>query len=372
MTMTAPGSYVLTADLSTSGNCLTATMVAGIRLDCQGHRISAGLRTIVLTNVNAASVINCTLVNGLFLSNTTSTVVTNNVIPGAIAISADAGDQVTHNTITPPTGFPAISIGSNSSNEQITGNTITVSNAADAVDLTGGTGTQVTGNTITADYDGSMQEVGTDDGIILFGETGDLIQGNIISRVFDAGVEGVGTITNTTIANNFISNVGYTGIGGYWCTRWTGNTVEGNHVSAAQSLGRFYYASDATRCRGTIAPPLFSMNQFIGNVFRDPAPGTVLIAAPGLFVNVGGPTMGNVLQGNDFGTNNGPWVVPLSGFIDGGGNICAPISAATSSANFVCTGGGFQSNEFAMPWSASLPPPRARGPSRFVAGARGR
>jgi hypothetical protein len=226
-----------------------------------------------------------------------------------------------------------------SSNEQVVGNTIVVSNAADAVDLTFGTGNQVTGNTITGDYDGSPLNVGTDDGIVLIDETGDVIGGNTISRVYDAGVEGVGAITNTRIVDNAISDVGYAAIGSYWCTNWNGNFVGGNQVSASPALGRFYYTTDAQRCRGSVAPPQFSMNQFVGNVFRNPAAGTVSVPVSGLFVNVSGPTTtSNLLQGNDFGSNNGPYVIPLSAFTDGGGNICAPLSSATASANFVCAG----------------------------------
>jgi hypothetical protein len=55
-------------------------------------------------------------------------------------------------------------------------------------------------------------------------------------------------------------------------------------------------------------------------------------------MSVNGPATvtGNLLQGNDFGANDGPDLNPLSGFIDGGGNICGPLNPALS--NFVCTG----------------------------------
>lgn len=53
-------------------------------------------------------------------------------------------------------------------------------------------------------------------------------------------------------------------------------------------------------------------------------------------VSVPGTVTGNLLQGNDFGPNDGPNLDPSSGFIDGGGNVCGPLNPAIS--NFICTG----------------------------------
>jgi hypothetical protein len=55
-----------------------------------------------------------------------------------------------------------------------------------------------------------------------------------------------------------------------------------------------------------------------------------------LRVDMSGTVSGNLVQGNDFGPNNGPYLIPLSGFIDGGGNVCGPFNPAVS--NFPCTG----------------------------------
>jgi hypothetical protein len=57
---------------------------------------------------------------------------------------------------------------------------------------------------------------------------------------------------------------------------------------------------------------------------------------PRMSVNGPATVTGNLLQGNNFGPNDGPNLTPLSGFIDGGGNICGPLNPALS--NFVCTG----------------------------------
>ncbi len=51
---------------------------------------------------------------------------------------------------------------------------------------------------------------------------------------------------------------------------------------------------------------------------------------------VPGTATGNLIQNNDFGTNDGPLLEPLTAFADGGGNICGPLNPSLS--NFVCTG----------------------------------
>ncbi|HEY6357967.1 MAG TPA: hypothetical protein VIX35_06960 [Vicinamibacterales bacterium] len=79
----------------------------------------------------------------------------------------------------------------------------------------------------------------------------------------------------------------------------------------------------------------FSGNQVVANVFRDFVTGTL---PPGYVFPVmtvtfatnggGGSVSGNLIQGNDFGTQAGPALTPLLGFIDGGGNICGPIPSS--------------------------------------------
>lgn len=86
-------------------------------------------------------------------------------------------------------------------------------------------------------------------------------------------------------------------------------------------------------CDGWTTPPVFSGNQFIGNVFRSP----VGLIIPRMTVEINGTVSNNLLENNDFGSSDGPFLMPLSGFADGGGNICGPLSPALS--NFVCTGG---------------------------------
>jgi hypothetical protein len=69
----------------------------------------------------------------------------------------------------------------------------------------------------------------------------------------------------------------------------------------------------------------FQNNAITGNVFQDaaifgPPFSAMEIDLAGMQAGIGG----NLIQGNDFGTQiPGPSVVPLSAFTDGGGNVCA-------------------------------------------------
>jgi hypothetical protein len=93
-----------------------------------------------------------------------------------------------------------------------------------------------------------------------------------------------------------------------------------------------------SKCGSTTPPALFTGNQFIANVFRNPAQGwsVIIMPVPRLSIVMSGMVSGNVLQGNDFATTDGPYLSPLGGFTDGGGNICGPLNPVLS--NFPCTG----------------------------------
>jgi hypothetical protein len=106
-------------------------------------------------------------------------------------------------------------------------------------------------------------------------------------------------------------------------------------VSSAPELIRIDYSA-GPKCGGTIVPAAFSGNLFIANVFRNPARGTSTstLPFPAISISMPGLVEGNLLQDNDMGTADGPRLSPLSGFIDGGGNVCGPLNPVFS--NFVC------------------------------------
>jgi len=144
----------------------------------------------------------------------------------------------------------------------------------------------------------------------------------------------VATLANATVADNMISNVGRAGVASYYCASWTSDVIRAHQVSAAPTLVTLSAATGAF-CGTTRPPILLSGNQFIGNAFRNGISTGVPLAR--MFVNMGSETVtGNLLQNNDFGQDNGPFLLPLPGFIDGGGNICGPVVPGLT--NFVRSG----------------------------------
>ena len=311
--ITAPGSYVLSSDLppAGTGTCLQLVGVSAVQLDCRGHAVSG----VLVSNANTVTISNC-------------------VVTGRenyyLAVVIDSGNTV---TVT---------------------NCVVTASALNGIYLADGTNNRVLQTTITGGYPGGPASVGADDGIVLTYETGDTIEGNTISNVFDAGIEGADTVANTTIASNTITNTGANGIGTYWCTNWTNNVVRNNNVS--QSGVMFYgeYKTDPTKCGAGAPSASFTGNSIIGNRFRNPTVGTVPLVLQGMVAKfvAGTPVSGNLIQGNDFGTQGCALVSPLQGFIDGGGNICAPPSV-TASAMVRAHGG----SEAYLASASSMPGP---------------
>jgi parallel beta-helix repeat protein len=279
----ASGAYVLANDISEStpfGACLTI-QASAVQIDCRNHTVTG----MLVSNVTDVTVTNCTFVTELFGT-------------GKSFATVDNSTHVTfeHNTMS-------------------------------EIVLKGGNNNQVLQNTIDGGYDGSGRQVGQDDGILLIDEANDTIQGNTISNVFDAGIEGVDVVMNSVIANNTIVNTGTVGISSYWCTSWTGNTISGNSVSRSPGLFRFEYKVGTSKCLNPSTPGAFANNKMVGNRFSSPIFG----ADSSMWFNF--PTVGgagvfnNLIQGNDVGSAPGPAVVPASGFINGGGNICPPSTS---------------------------------------------
>lgn len=230
--------------------------------------------------------------------------------------------------------------------------TDTAGSASAAVLFQNGSNNQAAQCTITGTYSGGAQYNGTDDGILDINEIGDTFQGNTIRNFFDTAVEGVDLVANWTVADNAFANIGVASVSSYWCTNWTGTVFRNNDVSNTPMLLYTDYATGFGQCGASSVAGGFSNNQIIGNHFHDPLPNALaeirsvegpngrrtLVTGPipRLIVAMGGLVTNNLIQGNDFGTSDGPFVSPLSGFMDGGGNICGPLNPKVS--NFACTG----------------------------------
>jgi hypothetical protein len=349
--VTGSSAYVLTADVllpaPSTGNCVTISSVGSVQFDCAGHVIQG----LTIQNANTATIANCVVTKSVTIAGASNITLTNITANAGVNVSNSTAVTITGSTINPaPSGTPNVNA-SFDTGLRIQGNVInTLVTPIYGVFLTSGSGNQVVQNTIIGDYDGGTTINGPDDGVLMITETGDLVQGNTIRGFFDTAVEGVNYLANTTIADNTISNIGTSAVSSYWCTNWTGNVVRNNTVTQAPLLLYVNYSIGGFQCGLAGTANAFSGNQIVGNHFRAPITGTQgSVPGPKGSVPTSGPTAriivvlpapvtGNVIQGNDFGTTDGPYLVPLSGFTDGGGNLCGPPNPSLS--NFPCAGLG--------------------------------
>lgn len=317
--VTSPGLYVLNTDLSNGVSpCITVSSVAGVQLDCAGHAITG----IGASATSSLTIRNCSVTGNVELTNVSTTTVTNcDVSNGQVSVTNGTNVTIVSNSIA-----------------------IAFTGLGSAISLESGANNAIRQNVLSGGYDGGKANVGTDDGIVLMSESNDDVENNTIRNFYDQGIEGADVVADSTMANNTFSNLGTAAIGAIWCPSWIDNVIKGNGVSLTPLLVGVGYNS-GTLCGTKPASPAFTGNQFIGNIFRDPTTGTLggpsgptVVSGPSMSVSMPGSVGGNVLQNNDFGSNNGPELAPLSGFIDGGGNICAPLNPAIS--NFACIGGG--------------------------------
>ena len=302
---------------------------------------------MTIQNSSGVSIANCVIGNVLDIEQSTSVTVDHSTAQAGVFMRNVNGAMVTNTTVHAPRQYVDVAT---SSGVQLVQDVILATNGIAGVSFTGGSGNQVLQTTIRGGYDGSPGEVGADDGVVIYGESNDTISGNTINDFFDAGIETVGTVSGLTIADNTITNVGQAAIAAYFCTSWTQNVVRSNHASTAPQLVAVTY-NIGGQCAGFQGGDVFVNNTFVGNVFRNPVVGIELLSptAPAARMTIRmGTASGNLLQGNDFGASDGPFLVPLDGFRDGGGNVCAPINAAVS--NFACTGTSAQRAHVARPY----------------------
>ena len=347
-TINAPGNYTLANDLlNGNGSCLSISNVAGVHLDCGGH-LAPGMS---LTNVSAVTITNCVVSAATNLNSVTTVTITRSTFNNGLAIEQSQSVIVSDSTIT----SPSVGVASNAGNDvellrdviSVTGSTV-----PGGVVFISGSNDRVEQSTISSGYDGGPAQVGADDGILLSAEASDTIRGNTISAFYDAGVESVGLLTNTTIIDNTFSSLGNTAVGAYYCTDWTNNVVQGNHVSQSPTLVYVLYSTNIGPCSGQVpAPATFTNNQFLANVFRSPIHSMLNQSGrgPSMIVTLqtpGAVVSGNVLQNNDFASFDGPQLTPLNGFVDGGGNICGPLDSNFS--NFACNGSGASLGRLAL------------------------
>jgi hypothetical protein len=223
----------------------------------------------------------------------------------------------------------------NAQNAIIRGNRISTDRREGAVLLfRGGSGNRVVDNVLDGGYhghdlsgQGNDTTTGADDGILLDNETGDIVQGNTIINVYDAGVEGIDSVTGTTIADNTITGAIVAGIASYWCTHWEGDTISTNTISQSRQAITVEYTIG--NCDQTPVPSgAFADNTIADNVLRN----QLQSGSPGISIvlpSIADKVSNNLIRGNDVASAN-IFVLPLPGFMNGGGNVCG------ANGNFAC------------------------------------
>jgi parallel beta-helix repeat protein len=297
-----PGHYLLQADLVGSG-CLQFLDTSDVHLDCAGHRMSGLLAVTSTTNFSVTGCVS------------------------AMQFFGVSDGIVTNSTITSAFNY-------RNSNVQFVNDTFVSTVARGALEFDDGHDNQVRQSSFTSHYDGSAGPVGTDDAIILMNESNDTIQGNTFDSFYDAGIEGIDTLSNTTIADNTFIHLGVAGVGSYWCTSWTNNTIRHNTTTTSATLVFVEYSTSASLCGTPFAPAKFVGTLIADNSFRSPISGYQGRLSRGrIDVGMPGEVHDNLVKDNDLGANEGPRLAPSSGYFNGGGNVCGVFPNIT---NFPC------------------------------------
>jgi hypothetical protein len=327
--ISTPGAYFLQTDISqavAAGLCL-AIQANNVQLDCRNHRVTS----LGFGAVNSVTVTNCSVANAMVNTyGLTNVTLAHNTLTGGWSSSGSQHLTLTANHVSGSgvlLSTASFAVLTDNTFDSLTP-TLEPAGAGAAVGLFFGNNNQVSQNTIDGGYDGSGTEVGVDDGVVLQDEANDTIQSNSISNAFDSGIEGVDVVQSTTIARNTIINAGTAGIGAFLCTSWTGNVIAGNSVSLSPRMLYVIYRVDAMKCGSPIPVGSFTNNQVTGNRFVSPTGNGV---TPGMSISLDavGPhaVLNNLIQGNDLGTASALVLSPGTGFINGGGNVCAPLSS---------------------------------------------
>ena len=241
--ITAPGTYAVTGQISSSDTCLDIHDTHGVTIDCGGQTVG-GSPALVMTNVDGFSIKNCHFVptasfylaNLLHVSNGTFQHDTFGSAPVNVVHAADVRiDQNTFNASYWQSYSHRVVLSSNTLVSSARGSAF----AGAMIGSTFGSDNQFVGNVMDGKWAGSGQTE-TDDGVVIGDESGDVVSGNTISNVFDCGIETTGVIANATISNNNITRTGFCGIGGWYWNSLKASTISGNVATGVPRLFHFF------------------------------------------------------------------------------------------------------------------------------------
>lgn len=353
--ITTPGVYSLAANISGVAPQCIRIQAPNVDLECNGHAVAdSGTAIAILNPATNVTVNGCTAMTtaqmgvGIDVESAHAVTISNSTIASphyrGVIVNRSSNVSVSNSAISGAWGAILVSASqyTQALNNQLS---ITASPSVSVVLLsTGGSH-----NTFSQNQISGAPAQATDDGILVNTEDSDLIEGNTMLNFFDAGFESVGPLTNTTIVGNTIRNAGTAGIGAYWSTFWSGNTVAANHIS--QSGQAINIAYDGILPPGEPQTPLastitFQNNTFTANIFDATVHRPVLITFVGTGGSAGNPLPQPLVASNNVFLDNvlplnaqGPTLLPTSAFVDGGGNVCgaggtlltcASVAASTS------------------------------------------
>jgi len=354
--VTESGNYVLDQDLADgedkTDTCFSIHDVSDIMIDCNNHSIfssKVSTRPIDLVNVNNFTIKNCKISAGnsgasqdkvtgdIYIDNSNDGIISNNTIENyQIWTSNTRNVQFKNNTVIggiymyfQRQGYNSIIDGNNFSSDKKDNIAIWVSE---------GSGNTITNNVINGNSDGVLKhEVGGDDGIVLgseneaggiTGEKYDLVQNNVISNEMDTGIETVGLVQHATISDNKVTNTGVAGIGGWYASSLSNNTITNNYIDNSPSLLNFFYDFRGDYKQQTnvqFRDNTFTKNTLV-NIKSDPElsfsdqPYPILIDLTQLGINI--DQSNNTFSNNDLGHVGFPYLEVTSAMVDKGGNTC--------------------------------------------------
>lgn len=349
-TITAPGTYVLTADLMSDQSCLRISATHDVVLSCNHNSLTSknGQPMVVVDGVTHFSMSNCTfysdkqnvygppidyedvailnsskvqfssnVVNTVFTLNTTDSHFTNNQFHAQLVLKASTNNTVSNNTFVvdhDPTVNAAIYSYEGSSNT-------------------------FTNNSIDGRWNeraATYEAIGADCGIDLGAESNDVVTNNYIHDCWNAGIETYDQSENTLIANNRINDILGPMVSSFWNTSWIHNTVRGNYGTNVAAIWDVQVWDNVGLRIGPVPEHLYFQDNTFENNGMDgqstPTDRYPHRATVNLIGNPYGPVIAsnNVIKDNDFGAANpGPDLNPASAFIDGGGNICGRQASST-------------------------------------------
>jgi hypothetical protein len=327
---TGNGPFRVVADIKgSSKGCLTFQNSIGASLDCQNHDVTS----ITVSNAQGFSIRNCSAHFGgphtveIFSSDGVALDTVD--VTGQVVVQGSRNTMLANSTfrypVLPPSPAGFISC---------------------EVCLDGGDHNTVSQSVVDGGWDGNRstyQTQGCDDGVLVNNETNATITGNTIRSAFDAGVESSASSIpiTVTVTNNTITNVGYAAIGGYYVPGWQNSRFSGNTVINTPTV--IYFEGVTAQHSGTATSFTLVNNLIEGNSLQSPVrwpPFYGSVQPPSLSIDYVAPGLpftvnGNVIRNNNFGTaTRGPFLAPVDGFVDGGGNICQPTTG------LACAGGG--------------------------------